>query len=106
MAAIPEFIDRINNPQKYPVIWNEDGTYSTHEMAAEYDDDLGQWIVFPTIVQMPTGELHRFEDPMYAQKYNIRTGNYIPMATKKEALSYAKNGYKKGTPLNKFRPKR
>ena len=35
MAAVPEFVDRINNPQKYPVIWNEDGTYSTHEMAAE-----------------------------------------------------------------------
>ena len=99
----PEFINRINNPQDYPVIWNEDGSYSTHRMAAEMDDK-GNWYVFPTIVQMPTGELYQFKDSSQAMDYNLRTGNYLPMKSKEEALSYAEGGYKKGTPLLNFKP--
>ena len=41
----PEFIDRILNPQKYPYLKNKDGSISTHEMAAEVDED-GNWFVF------------------------------------------------------------
>jgi hypothetical protein len=32
----PEFLDRIENPEKYPVIQNEDGSISTHETNREY----------------------------------------------------------------------
>ena len=100
----PEFIDRINNPDKYPVIWNDDGSYSTHQMAAEVDEN-GKWIVFPTIVLLPTGELYRFEDNNQALEYNKRIGNFLPMKSKKEALDYAKGGYKTGTPLSTYKPK-
>ena len=100
----PEFVDRINNPDKYPVLWNEDGSYSTHRMAAEMDEN-GNWFVFPTIVRLPTGELYQFQDSGQAMDYNLRTGNYLPMKSKKEALNYAEGGYKKGTPLLTYKPK-
>ena len=99
----PEFIDRITNPAKYPYITNEDKSISTHRMAAEVDEN-GNWMVFPTIVRLPTGELYQFEDNGQAMDYNMRTGNYLPMASKKEALKYAEGGYKKGTALEKFNP--
>ena len=94
----PEFIDRINNPDKYPVIRNEDNSISTHRMAAEVDEN-GNWFVFPTIVMMPNGKLHEFKDSDLAMQYNLRTGNFLPMKNKEEALKYAEGGYKKGTPL-------
>ena len=89
----PEFLDRIENPEKYPVIQNEDGSISTHEMSAEVDEK-GNWFVFPNIVMLETGELYRFKDPMQAKAYNIKTGNFLPMRSKKEAIDYAKGGYK------------
>ena len=100
----PEFIDRINNPDKYPVLWNDDGSYSTHQMAAEVDEN-GNWFVFPTIVRLPTGELYQFKDNNQAMDYNFRIGNFLPMKSKKEAISYAEGGYKKGTPLSTYKPK-
>ena len=96
----PEFIDRIMNPQNYPYIENEDGSVSTHRMAAEVDEE-GNWFVFPTIVQLPTGELYEFKDNMSAMDYNRRTGNFLPMKSKEEAIKYAEGGYKAGTPLEK-----
>jgi len=100
---IPEFIDRINNPDKYPVIYNDDGSWSTHRMAAETDSE-GNWFAFPTIVMLPTGELYAFKTNEEAMNYNLRTGNYLPMSSKKVALKYAKGGYKEGTPLKKYKP--
>ena len=103
---VPEFIDRINNPKNYPVIYNKDGTVSTHRMAAEVDKNTGQWYAFPTIVQFPDGTLYEFKDNMQAKKYNLRTGNYLrfgnSMESKKKALEYADGGYKKGTALENF----
>ena len=98
----PEFVDRITNPQNYPYITNSDNSISTHRMAAEVDEN-GNWMVFPTIVMLPSGKLHQFEDSGQAMAYNIRTGNYLPMASKEEALKYAEGGYKKGT-LEEFNP--
>ena len=99
----PEFLDRIMNPEKYPYITNKDNSISTHRMAAEVDEN-GNWFVFPTIAMLPTGELYEFKDPQQAMDYNLKVGNFLPMASKKEALSYAADGYKKGTPLEKFNP--
>jgi len=99
--ADPNFIDRINNPEKYPFLKNKDGSISTHRMAAEVDEE-GNWFVFPTIIQTPGGSLHEFKDSQLAMDYAIRTGEALPMGSKKEALSYSKGGYKKGTALEKF----
>ena len=101
--ATPEFLDRIMNPQKYPFITNKDNSISTHRMAAEVDEN-GNWFVFPTIAMLPTGELYEFKDPQQAMDYNLKVGNFLPMKSKEEALAYAANGYKKGTPLETFNP--
>jgi len=100
---VPEFEDRINNPQNYPVIQNEDGTHSTHRMAADYDEDTGKWYVYPTIVNTGDGKLFQFEETdegrWNAMKYAILSGNNYVM-DKESALAYAKGGYKLGTPLD------
>lgn len=99
----PEFIDRINNPHKYPFITNDDGSYSTHRMAAEVDEE-GNWYAFPTIVRLDDGELYEFEDNYSALQYNLRKGNFLSMADQKEAIDYAKGGYKLGTALETYNP--
>ena len=111
MRRIPEFIDRINNPQNYPYIdktekgaFMDQERYATHLMAnAEVD---GTPVAFPMIQFMPeTGELYEFKDFKYAFDHAKRTGNYKEFKTETEALDYAKN-YKKGTPLEKFKPRK
>jgi hypothetical protein len=98
----PEFIDRILNPQKYPYITNKDGSVSTHEMAAEVDEN-GNWFVFPTI-QYDGKTLRRFKSNKEAMENALKTNNFLTMPSKKEAIDYAKGGYKKGTALETFNP--
>ena len=95
----PEFVQRINNPSKYPYIRNNDGSISTHRMAAETDED-GNWFVFPTI-QMVNGKLVQYEDNFEAMKKALKNGNFLSMPSKIDALKYAEGGYKKGTELEK-----
>ena len=96
----PEFIDRINNPQNYPVISNPDGSISTHRMAAEIDPADKKWKVFPTI-QMIDGKLQEFGDPFDALASAKQYGNFISMPNKKSALAYT-DSYKEDTPLPVF----
>ena len=93
----PEFIDRINNPQNYPVIQNPDGSVSTHRMAAE-SDSQGNFYVFPTI-QMEDGRLVEYEDNRQAMDAAFRSGNILRAPNMLSALRYAEGGYKQGTPL-------
>ena len=93
----PEFIDRINNPQNYPVIQNPDGSVSTHRMAAE-SDAQGNFYVFPTI-QMEDGRLVEYEDNRQAMDAAFRSGNILRAPNMLSALRYAEGGYKQGTPL-------
>ena len=97
----PEFLDRIQNPDKYPYITNKDGSISTHRMAAEVDED-GNWYVFPSI-QFDGEKLKQFESNEEAMKNAMATGNFLNLP-KEEALEYAKGGYKEGTPLETFDP--
>ena len=101
MADRPQFIDRINNPQNYPYIQNEDGSVSSHRMAAEVDEG-GNWSVFPTI-QMIDGKLKQFDDNRTAMRSAFETGNYLPMDSAEEAIRYAEGGYKVGTPMDPSR---
>tara|TARA_R110002051_G_scaffold324360_1_gene421264 strand:- start:2739 stop:2981 length:243 start_codon:yes stop_codon:yes gene_type:complete len=71
-------------------------------MAAEIDEN-GEWYVFPTI-QMISGQLKQFDDNRQAMESALKTGNYIKMPGKHEALRYAEGGYKRGTGLESFRP--
>ena len=67
---MPEFIDRINNPEKYPFITNEDSSISTHRMAADQDKD-GNWYAHPMIVQLPSGELKEYTNQQQALENNL-----------------------------------
>ena len=98
MPNVPEFIDRINNPQNYPYIDRGNGQISTHMMAHSGINE-GRGIAYPMIVMLPTGELYEFKDMKTAFDHAIRTGNFKEFDTEDEAAKYAEGGYKKGTPL-------
>ena len=66
----PEFIDRINNPEKYPFVTNKDNSISTHKMAADQDED-GNWYAYPMIVRLPSGELKEYTNQRQALKDNL-----------------------------------
>ena len=87
----PEFIDRVNNPENYPFISNDDGSISTHRMAdAEVD---GKFIAFPTIHMSPEGELVELEGRAALDKA-LDMGNFVEFPTAEEASEYAADGYK------------
>jgi len=85
---------RVNNPFLFPAISNDDGTTSTHRMAAEVDED-GNWFVFPTIVQKEDGSLHQFSNAFEAMRWNKARGEAVDFGKEKEAaINYAKGAYK------------
>ena len=97
-AEVPEYITRINDPDQ-PSITNEDGSVSTHRMAADVGED-GKWYAYP-MIQMIDGELVVFDDPREAMAKAMETGNFTSFGEdKKGALAYAEGGYKKGTPMD------
>jgi len=103
-AAPPEFLDRIYNPQNHKFIMNDDGTISTHLMAAEMDSD-GNWYVFPLIQEDAEGNLNDYRNDFdTAMERAITSGNFLPFGQNKDAaLEFSKN-YKQGTPLENFNP--
>lgn len=86
------FEQRILNPNSYPSIDNGDGSVSTHRMA--WGGDEGNFKAFPTIIQSKDGKLVEME-PMDAQRYAEKTGEYRKFTDAKDAESYAEGGYKK-----------
>jgi len=103
-ASPPEFLDRIYNPQNHKFIMNNDGTISTHLMAAEMDRD-GNWYVFPLIQEDADGNLNDYRNDFdTAMEKAITSGNFLPFGQNKDAaLEFSKN-YKQGTPLEDFNP--
>ena len=103
-AAPPEFLDRIYNPQNHKFIMNDDGTISTHLMAAEMDSD-GNWYVFPLIQEDANGNLNDYRNDFdTAMEKAITSGNFLPFGQNKDAaLEFSKN-YKQGTPLEDYNP--
>ena len=92
-----DFVKRILYKDKYPAIENEDGSVSTHRMAAEKAPD-GRWLVFPTIVntkdglvEFPVGE---GVFPEEAWRHALGTQEYIEFKDGKEAQWFAREGYK------------
>lgn len=96
--SVPEFEQRLQQ-QDFPRINNPDGSISTHEMAAEVDDQ-GNWFAFPTIQPGPDGTLQRME-LREAQARAMAEGNYKAFGQDKQAaLDYAAGGYKAGTVID------
>ncbi len=88
------FVDRLFNPNNYPVIQNSDGSYSTHKMASANID--GHPIAFPTIVYSD-GNLIQLQGKE-AINYALQNGEYIEFKSDTEAQDFANNGYKKSFP--------
>ena len=87
---IPQ-VERGLNPNESPKFENEDGSHSTHRMAAENID--GQWYVFPTLdYDKSKKEWLQFDDPFEAFKYHKQKGTLLKMPNKELALYYAENG--------------
>ena len=80
-----------------PVSQNQDGTISTHRMAAEVDSK-GNWYAFPTIVKQGN-QLVQLPTPQ-AFQWNLKNNEAVPFGQDKDAaLKFAQGGYKVGTPL-------
>jgi|3_EtaG_2_1085321.scaffolds.fasta_scaffold50402_2 hypothetical protein len=96
------FIDRVKSPESFPTKKNEDGSVSTHLMAAEVDEDNRRvWYAFPTLIPPnrpeegnATDQWLQFEDNREALAHNKEYGNIKKFYSKKRALAYAKGGYK------------
>lgn len=91
------FVQRILNPDKFPVMENPDGTTSSHQMASWEMD--GKGIVAPTIFyDENTGKLFKPEDPLQEA---MKRGEYIQFNDPQEAERFAANEYKIGTGIGK-----
>ena len=88
---------RAMNPAQ-PYIQNDDGSRSTHLMAAELDDEGRAW-AFPMIVQKADGSLHQFKDPREALSYAKRAKQAMPFDSIEAAVEFSTN-YKRGTPMD------
>ena len=85
------FEQRVLAPSKYPVLQNKDGTVSTHRMA--WGDSNGKFFAYPTIVQLPDGQLHQLTDEQ-AWHHAMETKEYREFSTPEDANAYASGGYK------------
>jgi hypothetical protein len=85
-----DFVDRILNPDKYPVIDLGGGNYATHKMASGESD--GKYHVFPTIIHKD-GELIEYKGKE-AYDHAMKTGEYIEFKDPAEAAWFGEM-YKK-----------
>lgn len=88
-----EFVRRVLDPDNSPKMDLGKGHHGTHLMAAEIDPETGNWLVFPTIVNI-NGGLHKLEVNQ-AYQHAKQTGEYINFGdNKRQALNFSKH-YKK-----------
>lgn len=83
------WVDRGLNPQLYPSINNNDGTYSTHRLSSAGVDNTN--IVFPTIIQRGNGVLEEL-NPEDALRYALETNTGMSIPSAYLADLYALNG--------------
>ena len=86
------FVDRIINKDKYPVIENSDNTYSTHKMS--YANVDGKFIVYPNIILYPETKNLIELKPKEAINYAIESKEFIPFDKEEDAKWFSEN-YKK-----------
>jgi len=85
------FVQRIINPDIFPVLPNPDGSFSTHSMA--YGEADGKYYVYPTVQYDPAHGLRRF-DPKSAFLRALNNKEYITFKNEKDAAEFSKE-YKK-----------
>lgn len=85
------WVKRGINPDKYPLITNEDESVSSHKLCYG-EDENGKAYVFPMIIQKEDGSLHEFENPREADDYAKKTNTTMPMPSVEMAKYYSING--------------
>lgn len=85
-----DFVQRILEPEKYPVIDNPDGSVSTHLMSWSNID--GRNIVYP-LIRNEGGELRKY-DHGEAMLRALSSGEYLEFKTSEEADAFSRE-YKK-----------
>jgi hypothetical protein len=95
--ADKNFVQRIMTPEDYPKLYDnpggETGQPSTHSMAWG-EDAQGNAYVYPTVVQKPDGNLHRFSSQQEAEAYAIERNEFIPFGSDKEKADWFSKNYK------------
>ena len=86
------FVQRMLEPNKWPVIQNQDGSYSTHLMA--WDQDQKGPFVFPTIIW--DGKKLKKLSMDEAWRHARLTGEMIRVNSPEEAEWFSSRGYKLG----------
>ncbi len=92
------FVQRIINTEKSPIIQNPDGSISTHKMAsAELD---GKYIAYPTIIQESLIKPLKELSPNEAYDYAVKSKQYIEFPTQSKAMDFARGSWKqmRGSP--------
>ena len=85
------FIDRILNPEDYPIPdLNEDGSISTHLISAELDKDGKAW-VFPQKIINENGEYVVIKDKQKALEIAKKSGNAIYFDSIEKAEDFSIN---------------
>lgn len=92
--ADKDFVKRIINKDDYPELDNEDGSVSTHSMAAEVTED-GNWVVFPTVDWDDKGKTLKRYDLNQAMDKSLKNSNYIDFGADKESAIWFSKNYKK-----------
>lgn len=78
------------NPESYPKIANEDGSFSTHRLSyATFDN--GEAVIYPTIIQNEQGMLEELDEDE-AYEYAMRTKTFLTVPDEKLAEYYSQNG--------------
>ena len=90
-----DFVRRIQEPEKSPSILNKDGSESSHRMAYEVGEALGEekgkWYVFPTIQRDKRGNLKDYKDWKRAWGPAKKNNDYIKFDTREDAEWFEKN---------------
>jgi hypothetical protein len=86
------FVDRVLNKDKYPILDYGDGNYATHKMSYSTNDKGA--IVYPNIIYSPKENKLRELPPDEAYRYAMETGEYIPFDSDSDADWFSQN-YKK-----------
>ena len=81
-----EWAQRFQNKESAPVLWNADGTPSTHSLASGEAD--GRGVVWPTVVPDGQGGLRRLEDAE-AVEYSRKNRNAMWFDTPGQGLEFS-----------------
>ena len=94
------FVKRILEPRKWPVIDRGGGVVSTHLMAWATVGEDRKPIVYPTIIYDPKEKKLVQLPGKDAVDYALRTGEFIAFDDE-EAADWFSREYKRGTPMQK-----